>query len=217
MRRIEDSLDFLIFENKHLKNRFSGNGDLKKVLELYLNDIDSFLSNADNDEKLVQHLRENYVIKEIPDCYLRYSKGYIKDLGYYDEDSSTYRTNLNDEQYAKVLGCIQDEQMDSLNPWIDFLCNKEKKYPIWFRFYLFSKVLKIGATYNFIEAMSKRSKSTTDPFIKCDYDIIDNLFSEICRLIEEGKSVEEVIGFSFKEEYFKAMKKTGNYGRSIRV
>ena len=82
MRRIEDSLDFLIFENKHLKNRFSGNGDLKKALELYLNEIDVFLSNADNDEKLVQHLRENYVIKEIPDCYLRYSKGYIKDLGY---------------------------------------------------------------------------------------------------------------------------------------
>ena len=83
MRRIEDSLDSLIFENKHLKNRFSGNGDLKKALELYLNEI-------------------------------------------------------------------------------------------------------------------------------------DNLYNEICRVIEEGKSVEEVIGFSFKEEYFKAMKKTGNYGRSIR-
>ena len=42
MRRIEDSLDFLIFENKYLKDRFSGNGDLKKVLELYLNEIDIF-------------------------------------------------------------------------------------------------------------------------------------------------------------------------------
>lgn len=42
MRRIEDSLDFLIFENKHLKDRFPGNGDLKKTLELYLNEIDIF-------------------------------------------------------------------------------------------------------------------------------------------------------------------------------
>ena len=216
MRKIEDSLDFLIFENKHLKNRFNS-GNLKTALQLYLNDIDSFLSNADNDEKLNKYLRENYVIKEIPDCYLRYSKGYVQELGYYDENSSTYRTNLNDEQYAKVLGCIQDEQMDSLNPWINFLCNKEKKYPIWFRFYLFSKVLKIGATYNFIERMSKRSKSTTNPFIKCDYEIIDNLYEEINKIIEEGKDISEITGFSFQVEYFKAMKKTGNYGRSIRI
>lgn len=216
MRKIEDSLDFLIFENKHLKNRFNS-GNLKTALQLYLNDIDSFLSNADNDEKLNNYLRENYVIKEIPDCYLRYSKGYVQELGYYDENSSTYRTNLNDEQYAKVLGCIRDEQMDSLNPWINFLCNKEKKYPIWFRFYLFSKVLKIGATYNFIESMSKRSRTTTNPFIKCDYDIIDNLYEEINKIIEEGKDISEITGFSFQVEYFKAMKKTGNYGRSIRI
>lgn len=107
--------------------------------------------------------------------------------------------------------------MDSLNPWINFLCNKEKKYPIWFRFYLFSKVLKIGATYNFMESMSKRSKSTTNPFIKCDYEIIDNLYEEINKIIEEGKDISEITGFSFQVEYFKAMKKTGNYGRSIRI
>ena len=216
MRKIEDSLDFLIFENKHLKNKFNS-GNLKNALHLYLNDIDSFLSNADNDEKLINYLKDNVIIKKIPDSYMEYSKGYIIDLGYYDENSRTYRTELTDEQYAKVLGCIQDEQITSLNPWIGFLCNKERNYPIWFRFYLFSKVLKIGTTYNMIEAMSKRSKTTTDPFIKCDYDIIDNLYNELNKIIEEGKTTDELSGFSFQTEYFKAMKKTGNYGRSIRV
>ena len=68
-----------------------------------------------------------------------------------------------------------------------------------------------------MESMSKRSKSTTNPFIKCDYDIIDNLYEEINKIIEEGKDISEITGFSFQTEYFKAMKKTGNYGRSIRI
>ena len=37
------------------------------------------------------------------------------------------------------------------------------------------------------------------------------------KIIEEGKTTDELSGFSFQTEYFKAMKKTGNYGRSIRV
>ena len=53
--------------------------------------------------------------------------------------------------------------------------------------------------------------------LKCDYDIIDNLYNEVNKIIEEGITTDQLSGFSFQTEYFKAMKKTGNYGRSIRV
>lgn len=146
MKKINDEIDFLIYSNPNLKNSFKINTDLKQEIKKYLDKIDNFLISAKTDEKkllvLLKNMKEKYVIQEIPDSYMKYSKGYIQDLGYYNPNSYTFRTQLNDEQYKNILNCLQTEQINSLIPWIEFLINKEKDYPIWFRYYIFNKIVK---------------------------------------------------------------------------
>lgn len=224
MKKIQNEIDFLLYTNRSIKEEIEHKYDNPKMnLIEYLSKIDEFLSLVFEEKEklydLFESIKEKYIIKKIPDCYTKYSKKYVQELGYYKETGiGGFETKLTDEQYKDVLIHIRQEQLDSVIPWIEFLCNRIRKYPIWFRYYIFNRVMKIGAKYSNIGSMTKRSKLTTEPFIECDYEVLDRIYDVISRFIHEEELTDEEItimnnNFSFKDIYFYCENLTKKKGR----
>lgn len=91
---------------------------------------------------------EKYVIKSLPESYVRFKKGYIKELGL---DS---KKDLTEADKKLVLYCIREEQKQSLDKWMDFLSNNDK-YPTLFKYYLFQGIVKVGNFNSTIREFTK--------------------------------------------------------------
>ena len=190
MKENDQGSKFLNLIYKDLKDQISNKKENITPVEkisLYLEKLDKIHKEAISDEHKKELLKyfyyEKYIIKSLPLNYVKYSKGYIKKLGFSE--------NLTDEQKQIVLEKIQLDQKQSLSNWIDYLCDEFLDYPIWFKYYVFNGMIKIGNFYSTLLEFTKRSKSTTSNFLDIDHDVISKMYEVLNKKINEEELSEQ--------------------------
>ena len=182
MKHITKGSEFLNLVFKDMKDTIqSDSKDPSKRIEEYLERLEKIHGEALTDEYKRQLLKnfyyDKYIIKTLPESYIRYRKGYFHDLDLVDKE------NLTEEDKALVLGCIKHEQKESLDAWLEFL-SQEETYPTWFKYYVFQGVTKVGVYYKTIGDITKRSSSTTAPFIPVNKPLIDEMYQLVSKYVE---------------------------------
>ena len=82
---------------------------------------------------------------------------------------------------------IIESQKKSLSIWIDYLTDEHTSYPMWARYWVFQQMLKMG-TYDEIKGKyTKRDKTTTNPFVEVNPEIIAICIGNVMRLLGDKK------------------------------
>lgn len=184
MKNINNGVEFLNLVFKDMKDSIkSESTEPSKRISEYLERLERVHGKALSDEHKKEILKsfyyDKYIIKSLPNSYVKYRKGYFHDLGLDNKEK------LTDEDLEQVLVCIKQEQRKSLDNWLDYLFSKENNHPTWFKYYIFQGVTKVGTFYPTIREFTKRSASTTEPFIPVRPDVIENMYILISKYLEK--------------------------------
>lgn len=204
MKQINSGAEFLNLMYKDMKDSISSNSNnpIDKINE-YLDRLERIHGKANTKYKmdlLKGFYHDKYIIKFLPESYIEYRKGYFKELGLEEKEY------LTEEDKLLVLSAIRNEQKISLDKWIDYLCDDNNNYPMWFRNYVFQGVVKVGSYYPLIGEFTKRSASTTAPFIDVEEDVISKIYGVVSKYVNQDilSSDEERLikrGLDFKSLY----------------
>lgn len=207
MKNINTGPEFLNLVFKDMKDSIkSDSKDPSRKITEYLERLERLHGKALSDEHKRDILKSfyynKYVIKSLPESYIKYRKGYCHDLGLVEKEE------LTPEDKGLVLGCIKYEQRKSLDNWLDYLFDENNTYPTWFKYYIFQGVTKVGTYYPILGDFTKRSASTTDPFIPVDTNMIDKMYSLVSKYLnDEPLTAEEQeitgTGLNFRNVYSK--------------
>lgn len=126
--------------------------------------------------KSLYHKR--YVIDHLPESYIQFQKKISREQGRGD-------IRITEERKNEMLNHIQDEQKKSLDLWLNYLNSKDVIYPMWFKYYAFQGMLKLGKYDKERGRFTKRSKDTTTPFIEVNAEIIGQMYTLLLKMIEE--------------------------------
>lgn len=190
MKNINTGAEFLnlVFKDMTDSIKSASNEPSKRITE-YLERIERLHGRALTDEHKLTTLKtfyyDKYIIKSLPDCYVKYRKGYFHDLGLADKE------NLTEEDLGLVLGCIKYDQRKSLDNWLDYLFDPENTQPTWFKYYVFQGISKVGVFYPILGDFTKRSASTTAPFIPVEPDVINSMYSLVSKVVDNEPLTEE--------------------------
>lgn len=163
----------------------------------------------DNEHKLnllKQFYYEKYVIKELPDNYIAFRQRIARERG-------IGSLKINKEE---MLNRVQEGQKKSLDKWIDYLTSDEAKYPTWFKNYAFRGMLKLSRFDRDTLSFGKRAKTTTEPYIELDTEVLDSVYqtleneirsNHLTELQEEaiqnGESFGKLYAFYIEKNYNK--------------
>ena len=152
------SSDVTHYSNGNDTDKF---GNLKKYLEAeeFTHNLVSKSGKCIN--LLKQFYYDKYLIKEndIPESIYKLEEDLAFQRGY-------GRIKLNEKQRIEKRNIIINDQKASLDIWIDyFLSNDSKEYPFWLKYWAFQGMLKIGKYNKETRKYTRRTKSTTTPFI----------------------------------------------------
>lgn len=210
MKQITKGSEFLNLVFKDMKDTIrSDSKDPSKRIEEYLERLERLHGEALTDEHKRDLLKsfyyDKYIIKTLPESYIKYRKGFFHDLGLAEKQE------LTEEDKALVLGCIKHEQKKSLDNWLNFL-SQDETYPTWFKYYVFQGVTKVGVYYKILGDFTKRSASTTAPFISVDKPVIDDMYQLVSKYVsgEPLTSDEQEItkyGLNFRNVYSQVYRK----------
>ena len=190
MKTINTGAEFLnlVFKDMTDSIRSASNEPSKRITE-YLEKIERLHGRALTDEHKLETLKafyyDKYIIKSLPESYVRYRKGYFHDLGLADKE------DLTAEDLGLVLGCIKYDQRKSLDKWLDYLFDPENTQPTWFKYYIFQGISKVGVFYPILGDFTKRSSSTTAPFIPVEPEVINNMYSLVSKVLDNKQLTEE--------------------------
>ena len=188
MKNIHTGPEFLNLVFKDMKDsiKSESNDPATKISE-YLSLIERFHGKALSDDHKREILKSFYynkfIIKSLPESYIKYRKGFCHDLGLVDKEE------LTEEDKSLVLGCIKYEQRKSLDNWLDYLFDENNTYPTWFKYYIFQGVTKVGTYYPMLRDFTKRSSSTTDPFIPVEPAMIDKMYRLVSKYLNDDGSL----------------------------
>ena len=205
MKKIRTGEEFLNLVFKDMKDKIKSDysDPILKIKE-YLTKLDVISKGAKTNEAkkelLKQYCYDKYLIKELPYSYIKYRKGYFYDLGL------KFEGEITQEARRKALDLIINEQKESLDELLEFVVNDSNMYPTWFNYYIFINTVKIGHFYSLLNKFTKRSTSTTDPFIKLDEKVIQEVYDIISKFLSNSDLTPEeekllLKGLEFKNLY----------------
>ncbi len=91
----------------------------------------------------------------------------------------------------KWLKEIRQNQKVSLNIWLDYLSSENAIYPMWFKYYVFQGMLKLGKYNKEKEEFAKRTSSTVSPFIELNPEILGKIYDLLIKMINKKTMTEE--------------------------
>lgn len=156
---------------------------------------------------------EKYLIKELPEDYVELQKRVARERGYGD-------INVTEEMKEKMLEEVRKEQKTSLDSWISYLTNKDAMYPMWFKYYAFQGMIKLGKFDKEKGKFTKRTSSTVTPFIECNPEILGQMYNILQKTINKQELSENEIEALSKGESFNKLYKyfyVGNYKENINL
>lgn len=211
MKKINTGLEFLNLIFKNVKDNIKSDAsDSSPKIINYLERMEMMHREALFDENkrilLKSFYYDKYIIKELPDSYIKYRKGYFYELGLRNKEEIT------ESDKALVLECIKNDQKQSLDNLLEFLSSEHTQYPTWFKYYVFRGVTNVGTFYPILGKFTKRSLSTTEPYMIVDEKTIDEMYMLISKyLSDENLSPREQKAISrdlnFKNLYSKIYRK----------
>ncbi len=148
---------------------------------------------------LKQLYYDKYVIKELSESYIASQQKIAREMGYGDIE-------ISEDMKSKMLITIQKDQKHSLDSWIEYFCSDDVMYPMWFKSYAFTGMLKLGKLDKEKNEFTKRSKTTVEPYIDLNREVLAQVYNTLSHQIgkDELTEIEEQAltnGESFKKLY----------------
>ena len=161
---------------------------------------------------LKQLYYNKYVIKTLPESYMNLQKKIAHEEGYGN-------ISITKVMKQEMLSQIQEEQKNSLNRWIEYFCSDDAMYPMWFKNYAFSVMIKLGVFDKEKKEFLKRTKNTVAPYIDLNREVLAQVYNVLSHQIGENKLTKEEEkmlenGESFKKLYTHFFKEIVDYEKS---
>lgn len=140
-----------------------------------------------------------YVIDHLPENYVTLQWRIAREEG-------QGNIEITEEDKKRMLLNIQEGQKRSIDSWIEYLNSEELKYPMWFKYYVFQGILKLGKFDKEKKKFRKRTKDTISPFIEINSEVISKIYTILSKMIFKKDLTEnerELLnnGESFKNFY----------------
>ena len=124
---------------------------------------------------------DKYVIKELPDNYFILQQRIDRERG-----EGSKEINKDD-----LLKRIQNDQKKSLDSWIEYLSSDDANYPMWFKTYAFTGMLKLGQYDKEKETFGKRTSQTTERYLELNQEILAQIYDTLSNEIGRSEVTEE--------------------------
>ena len=150
---------------------------------------------------------DKYIIKKLPEDYVELQKRIAKERGYGDIDVTKSMEN-------EMLEGLKKEQKTSLDSWLNYLTSKDAMYPMWFKYYAFQGMVRIGKFDKKKGDFTKRTDSTVTPFIEINPEILGQMYNILSKVINKKELTEQEEQALSNGESFKKLYKyflVGNY------
>ncbi len=189
-------IEFLnkIYKDLHLKEEVmhtsKPSDDKNKKVERYMDRIEKVTKRAVEKNKLSllkKYYYDKYVIKKenVPDSYFRLEERIALERGY-------GHIKYNEQLKKEAIETIIKEQEDSIDRWLEYFTSEETSYyPTWFKYYTFQGMLKLGVYDKEKSEYTKRTPSTTKPFIEINREAIAMLYSELVKVLNKEEILDE--------------------------
>lgn len=182
----EDFLDSL-FQELHMENAVMLTADKSDTPEQkigkYLDRVERVHDKAQESSHKMERLKhlyyEKYVIKELPDSFLRLKKRIA-----IDKDVENFE--ITSSMVYQWLSEVQENQKSTLDRWIDFLSSNQT-YPTWFKVYAFRGMLKLGKFDKSTGEFGRRSKNTADGFADLNPEALEQVYQTLTAEIGSDK------------------------------
>jgi len=156
---------------------------------------------------LKQFYYDKYIIKEVPENYIALQRKIAREQGHGDIE-------VTEQLKEEMLLTIQEDQKSSLDLWLDYLSSDDAMYPMWFKYYVFTEMLKLGKFDKDRGTFGKRTSSTADSFIELNPEVLAQVYTTLSNEIQmEKPNIEQeqalIAGESFRKLYTFYFMKTG--------
>ena len=160
------------------------------------------MQHAHNTQRKIDILKrfyyKKYVIDHLPESYVERQWRIAREQGHGN-------IRITDEMKRKMLEEIQSEQKKSIDRWLDYLNSADAMYPMWFKYYAFQGMIKLGKFDKEKKKFGKRTKDTTNPFIEVNPEILGQMYTILSKMIEKQELTEEEIKALEKGESFQKL------------
>ncbi|MBR3133699.1 MAG: DUF4116 domain-containing protein [Clostridia bacterium] len=160
------------------------------------------MQHAHNTQRKIDILKrfyyKKYVIDHLPESYVERQWRIAREQGHGN-------IRITDEIKRKMLEDIQSEQRKSIDRWLDYLNSADAMYPMWFKYYAFQGMIKLGKFDKEKKKFGKRTKDTTNPFIEVNPEILGQMYTILSKMIEKQELTEEEIKTLEKGESFQKL------------
>ena len=164
-------------------------------LNKYLEKLERVQEKENLRDKIKKLYYDRYVIKEenIPDFYWHFLEKKYLDQGY-GKYNLVEPESYQDKELREVhINQIRNEQMDSLDAWLDYFFSPDSSYlPMWFKVWAFQGMLKIGNLNEERTAYQRRSRTAVNPFVNIDSELLGKSV-EYLKAYLNGEELEEEI------------------------
>lgn len=216
--KYQNGEDFLNYLNKnmHLEDVIMHTAEKSDTpaekINKYMSRLEKIHNIAKNNKHKMDILKQlyydKYVINELPESYIALQQRISKEKGCGDID-------ITEEIKTEMLMSIQKDQKHSLDNWIEYFCSNDAMYPMWFKNYALTGMLKLGKFDKEKKEFTKRTKTTVEPYIDLNRETLAQVYNTLFHQIGKNKltEVEEralTNGESFKKLYSYYLQKVYN-------
>ncbi len=158
----------------------------------YLDRIERIIERIKEDKSKIrivkQFFYDKYLAKDLPKKYIEIQKVVER------------KESFTEEEKKVLLQKVRNGQKESLDKWFDFLITED--YPIWFKYYILRGLLKSGIYDKSINKITRRTKTTVEPFLELNEDVISNIFNYITENYGNNEKLyDELSAFNFQKLY----------------
>ena len=174
----------------------------EEAIRYYMERMEQAHSTSRKIDILKRFYYRKYVIDHLPESYVELQWRIAREQGYGN-------VRITDDMKEEMLEDIQSEQRKSLDMWIEYLNDENAMYPMWFKYYAFQGMLKLGQFDKEKREFSRRTKDTASPFIEVNPEILGQMYTILSKLIGKEELTEEEL----TEEELKALESGDSFQR----
>lgn len=94
-------------------------------------------------------------------------------------DNGRADTYLDDYDRELLTEKIQEQQLESLEPWVNYLGDKDSPYPLWFKLYVWDGMSKMGVFNKEKQRFDARNKHTVAPYPRLNQAVLAKTYRSV--------------------------------------
>ena len=152
-----------------------------------INRISSDSINHDNMRHIKNMYYKKYVIKDIPESYFELQKKIALERG---QGHLEYTDIVKQQEKERIV----QEQKESLDNWIEYFASSDTNhYEVWFKYYVFQGIIRIGYYDKEKESFTKRTKDTLKPFIEINHEAIAMMYDVMVKALNKEDINDDIL------------------------